>query len=105
MGEALGYEPKNAQGTWRRWEEKPDRPAARRGFERAKEFYRKKTGKEWVTQELPDQDSISRADFDALLNRMKILEAGFQASALIASAVKDLDERVQKIERRVRSRE
>lgn len=49
MGEALGIEPKNAQGTWRRWESDPTKPAARRAFEKAKEVYQQRMREPWKT--------------------------------------------------------
>jgi transcriptional regulator with XRE-family HTH domain len=54
MGEAMGIEPKNAQGTWRRWEKDPSKPASKKAFEKAKEVYRKETGKRWIPPKIQE---------------------------------------------------
>lgn len=89
MAEALG----TSHASVHRWESAPNTRSGKKGLEAAKALYKKRTKKDWEPAK-PPATAEAYADLD---RRLKVLEAAFQALAPLAIAVKDLDERVQKL--------
>lgn len=100
MAEAMG----TAHSTIHRWESAPGSRSAKKALEAARALYKKKFKQEWKAPEA-EAVGITREEFNAVLKRLSVLESGFQAVALTPSGLKDLDERVRKVERHAGFRE
>lgn len=94
------------QSTYQRWEKEPNTRAGKTALVKAQVLFEEKTGRKWVSAGFPTPGGgVSRDDFLKWTGRIEALEQQMRALSPGLDAVKSLDQRVQKLERRKASRE
>jgi DNA-binding XRE family transcriptional regulator len=96
------------QSTYQRWEKEPNTRAGKTALVKAQLLFERKTGRKWISGGLPTAVAagvgVSRDEFLKWTGRIESLEQQLRALSPGLDAVKDLDQRVQKLERRKASR-